>query len=121
MAVKQAWINYFSSYLHVQDQKGWAEIQRHIQQLEGAHLRHLMVYGNGNAERLLQQRKLSSALRLSWGLEDRAASLRIPHSTFLQRRGWYEDRRPASNMDPYLVPSLVSPAPDQLHCRERLH
>lgn len=66
-------------------------------------MQHLMVYGNGNAERLLQQRKLSSALRMSWGLEARSASLRIPHSTFLQQCGWYEDRRPASNMDPYLV------------------
>lgn len=92
----------------VQAGKGWSEIQRHLQLLEGAHLQHLMVYGNGNSQRLLRQQQYSSALQFTWGLEDRTASLRIPYSAFLQRKGWYEDRRPASNMDPYLV-SLVPP------------
>ena len=62
-----------------------------------------MLYGNGNAQRLLGHQKNNCNLRFTWGLEDRSASLRIPYSAFLHRKGWYEDRRPASNMDPYLV------------------
>jgi len=38
---------------------------------------------------------------------NRAASVRIPQTTEDDGRGYYEDRRPASNMDPYIVSSLV--------------
>jgi len=34
---------------------------------------------------------------------DRGASIRIPRETFLQKRGYMEDRRPAANCDPYRV------------------
>jgi glutamine synthetase len=88
----------------VQESKGWDEIQRHVHQLEKNHLQHLMVYGSCNALRHVNGTKLpGSNLQFTWGLEDRAASLRIPHSSFLHRKGWYEDRRPAADMDPYLV------------------
>ena len=41
------------------------------------------------------------------GIEDRSASIRVPQSTVMQRCGHYEDRRPASNMDPYLVTMML--------------
>ena len=91
----------------MQEGKGWHAIQQQVQLLEGAHLQHLMLYGNGNSKRLTGQHRTSSAMHFTWGLEDRSASIRIPHSAFLHQRGWYEDRRPASNMDPYLVSSLL--------------
>lgn len=31
-------------------------------------------------------------MTFSWGLENRAASVSIPHSVLLERRGGYEDR-----------------------------
>lgn len=36
--------------------------------------------------------RTSSLMTFSWGLEDRAASVSIPHSVLLERRGGYEDR-----------------------------
>ncbi len=35
-------------------------------------------------------------------------SVRIPRATHAQQRGYYEDRRPASNMDPYRVTGLIA-------------
>jgi glutamine synthetase len=35
-------------------------------------------------------------------------SVRIPRATHAQQCGYYEDRRPASNMDPYRVTALIA-------------
>ena len=36
------------------------------------------------------------------------ASVRIPRDAFNQGYGYFEDRRPASNMDPYVVTSKIA-------------
>jgi glutamine synthetase len=41
------------------------------------------------------------------GVGDRGASIRIPTTTNSEGRGYLEDRRPASNIDPYLVGALM--------------
>jgi len=44
----------------------------------------------------------------SYGVGNRAASIRIPTSTaHANGKGYIEDRRPASNMDPYLVCAMI--------------
>ena len=50
--------------------------------------------------------RTSNLMQFSWGLENAAASVNVPHSVLLHRAGGYEDRRPAANMDPYLVTVL---------------
>ena len=42
--------------------------------------------------------KLASPLSFSWAVGQKSVSVRISESW-----GHYEDRRPAANMDPYLV------------------
>ncbi|XP_012941687.1 glutamine synthetase 2 cytoplasmic [Aplysia californica] len=39
----------------------------------------------------------------TWGVEDRDAAVRIPREVEKSGKGFLEDRRPASNFDPYLV------------------
>lgn len=41
------------------------------------------------------------------GIANRGCSIRIPRVTEKNGRGYYEDRRPASNMDPYVVSSSL--------------
>ena len=41
----------------------------------------------------------------SYGVANRGASIRIGNETQRQQKGYFEDRRPSSNMDPYLVTS----------------
>ena len=40
-------------------------------------------------------------------MADRGASVRIGRETYEDGKGYLEDRRPSSNMDPYIVTSLL--------------
>lgn len=70
--------------------------------------RHIKVYGADNEQRLTGQHETQSIHQFSYGLYDRGASIRIPAATY--EAGWkgrLEDRRPASNADPYKVASAI--------------
>ena len=70
--------------------------------------RHISVYGAGNDERLTGKHETQSIDTFSYGVSDRGASIRIPVSTM--EDGWkgrLEDRRPASNADPYKVAAAI--------------
>ncbi len=66
------------------------------------------VYGAHNEQRLTGKHETQSIDQYSYGVSDRGASIRIPIGTV--EDGWkgrLEDRRPASNADPYKVASLI--------------
>jgi len=46
--------------------------------------------------------------KFSFGVSDRGASIRIPISTADKWKGYIEDRRPASNADPYKIALVIS-------------
>ena len=52
------------------------------------------------------QRSLHAVLR-SWGVANRGASIRVGRSVPVEKCGYYEDRRPSSNLDPYVVTKLI--------------
>ena len=73
------------------------------------HALHISVYGDDNQKRLTGHHETSSCHTFSYGVANRAASFRIPTATWhANGKGYVEDRRPASNIDPYLVGSLVA-------------
>ena len=82
---------------------GWVTIQQHMAKLEAAHDAHIAVYGEGNDRRLTGAHETAPITKFSYGVADRGASVRIPRATEAAGCGYYEDRRPASNMDPYVV------------------
>lgn len=43
----------------------------------------------------------------SYGVADRGASIRIPRAAEADQKGYFEDRRPSSNMDPYVVCGMI--------------
>ncbi len=70
--------------------------------------RHISVYGADNDQRLTGAHETQSIDQFSYGVSDRGASIRIPVSTV--EDGWVgrlEDRRPASNADPYKVAAAI--------------
>jgi len=72
------------------------------------HALHISLYGAGNDKRLTGHHETSSATEFSYGCGNRAASFRIPTSTMAANgKGYVEDRRPASNIDPYIVSSII--------------
>ena len=71
------------------------------------HLTHIALYGN-NEKRLTGHHETSSKDKFSYGPGNRAASIRIPTCTAADNgRGYIEDRRPASDMDPYVVCAAI--------------
>ena len=70
--------------------------------------RHISVYGAHNEQRLTGKHETQSIDQFSYGVSDRGASIRIPVNTV--ENGWkgrLEDRRPASNADPYKVAAAI--------------
>ena len=70
--------------------------------------RHISVYGADNDQRLTGKHETQSIDQFSYGVSDRGASIRIPISTV--QDGWkgrLEDRRTASNADPYKVAAAI--------------
>lgn len=69
---------------------------------------HIAVYGADNHQRLTGKHETQSIDKYSYGVSDRGASIRIPVGTV--EDGWLgrlEDRRPASNADPYKVAARI--------------
>eukprot|EP01026_Neomeris_dumetosa_P054271 TRINITY_DN4878_c0_g2_i1.p1 TRINITY_DN4878_c0_g2~~TRINITY_DN4878_c0_g2_i1.p1 ORF type:complete len:400 (-),score=77.26 TRINITY_DN4878_c0_g2_i1:265-1464(-) len=86
---------------------GWDEIQRQIEKLKKRHAVHIAHYGEGNERRLTGKHETSSIHDFKWGVADRGASVRVGRMVPVQKCGYYEDRRPASNLDPYVVTGLL--------------
>ncbi len=69
---------------------------------------HIAVYGAYNDERLTGAHETQSIDQFSYGVSDRGASIRIPIATVENGwKGWLEDRRPASNGDPYKIAARI--------------
>lgn len=65
---------------------------------------HIAVYGPDNHYRLTGANETCSINEFRWGIGDRTASIRIPSSiNDTTTPGYLEDRRPASNGDPYEI------------------
>src|SRR4051812_39870200 len=69
---------------------------------------HIAVYGPDNHMRLTGKHETASIDSFSYGVADRGASIRVPHS-FVNNgyRGYLEDRRPNSQGDPYAIASQI--------------
>ena len=69
---------------------------------------HIKVYGAYNDQRLTGLHETQSINEFSYGVSDRGASIRIPIATVESGwKGWLEDRRPASNANPYEVAARI--------------
>jgi len=91
----------------MREEGGIKVINEAIEKLSKRHEDHIIVYGEDNDQRLTGRHETSSIHDFSSGVGHRGASIRIPTSTNTQGKGYLEDRRPASNLDPYLVSSIM--------------
>ena len=81
--------------------------------LNRRHDHHISNYGEDNDQRLTGKHETQHLDYFSSGVADRGASIRIPSDTAKEWKGYLEDRRPASNCDPYLVAKLILEAAQQ--------
>jgi len=89
------------------DNTGIMEIYRVINNMEKYHKEDIHYYGDRNESRLSGKHETSSYAKFSSGIGDRGVSVRINNNTHDAGYGYFEDRRPAANMDPYVVTSTI--------------
>jgi len=82
-------------------------IEEAIQKLSLKHSEHMDVYGEGNEERMTGKHETASYDKFSDGVANRGCSIRRGNDTVKNRKGYFEDRRPSSNCDPYLVTGKI--------------
>jgi glutamine synthetase len=78
------------------------------------HSKHIENYGSDNEYRLTGKHETQSIDKFSYGVSDRGSSIRIPQVTVNNGwKGYVEDRRPASNGDPYRIMKVISESINQ--------
>jgi len=87
----------------MREDDGVDEIFKAIEKLAQKHHEHIKVYGDGNERRLTGKHETCDVNTFRWGVSDRGASVRVPWQVSVDGKGYLEDRRPAANIDPYLV------------------
>ena len=83
-------------------------IETAVFNLSNTHTEHMEVYGDGNDRRMTGLHETYTINDFSYGVANRGCSIRIPRDTAKNKRGYIEDRRPASNIDPYLVSAKIA-------------
>ena len=79
----------------MREKNGYNVIIEAIKKLEENHINHMENYGANKND------------IFSSGVGERSCSIRIPPATFENKCGYLEDRRPLSNIDPYIVTALI--------------
>ncbi len=82
---------------------GLSLIKDSVEKLSFTHDEHMDVYGLYNEERMTGEHETSNIKDFSYGYSTRDTSIRIPAQSSIDGKGYFEDRRPASNCDPYSV------------------
>lgn len=100
----------FGPYAEKTVRGGFAKIIEGVERLgaPGKPMEHISVYGPGNQIRLTGKHETARWDQFSYGVANRGASIRIPREAEFNGYGYFEDRRPAANMDPYLVTSKIA-------------
>jgi len=96
------------STLSMREEGGYSKIIDAIEKLAKKHKEHIAVYGLHNDLRMTGLHETAAIDKFSYGVADRGCSVRIPNLAKIEGKGYFEDRRPASNMDPYLVTSKIA-------------
>jgi glutamine synthetase len=106
------------SWPYLRDVGGEEYIKAILAEFEKSHADHLEEYGAYNELRLTGQHETASIDSFSYGVADRGASIRIPIFTVQDDwKGYLEDRRPASNADPYRVVSRIVKTVTEAHTK----
>lgn len=101
--------NYSTKYMRDghKNNNGLHYIDEAIEKLSHKHMEHMELYGSGNEKRMTGAHETASFDTFSHGVANRGASIRRGNDTVKNGKGYFEDRRPSSNCDPYLVTGML--------------
>ena len=91
------------STIKMRSNDGLRHIEDGLLKLEKTHSDDIRHYGEHNELRLTGKHETSSMESFSWGVGNRGRSARITKQVLANNKGYFEDRRPSSNLDPYCV------------------
>lgn len=86
---------------------GLEYIEEAIEKMAKNHHEDMKVYGDNNNLRMTGKHETASFDKFTHGKANRSASVRIGNDTYKNKKGYFEDRRPGSNINPYLVTSTI--------------
>lgn len=86
---------------------GLKEILAACEKFGPKHEEHIAIYGEGNERRLTGLHETCSITEFKYGVADRGCSIRIPRATNEEGKGYLEDRRPASNVEPFAATAKI--------------
>ena len=95
------------SFESTRKEGGYERIIEAMDSLSKKHKDHIFVYGQNNELRLTGAHETACIDKFSYGVANRGSSARIPTNTVKDKKGYFEDRRPAGNCDPYLVGGML--------------
>ncbi|CAH2316838.1 glutamine synthetase [Pelobates cultripes] len=102
-------INYSTENMRTKG--GLKDIKDAIKKLGKRHNYHISVYdphgGNDNARRLTGGISTSNIHEFTTGINNCSVSIRIPHQVEKEGKGYFEDRRPSANCNPYAVTEAI--------------
>lgn len=91
------------------------KFEKIMERMSENHKEDMKVFGVDNHLRMTGELETSSPDKFTWGVSNRGCSVRIPVQTVQNNWcGYFEDRRPASSIDPYqttnaILRSLIEP------------
>ena len=88
--------------------KGMAAIDEAMKKLAEKHVEHIALYGSDLGDRLTGAHETCDINTFKVGKADRGCSIRIPKPVVQKGYGYFEDRRPGANADPYLVAARIA-------------
>ena len=91
----------------MREENGFEKIIDACEKLKNTHEKHLTYYGQDNHKRLTGQNETCSYKEFKYAISDRNCSIRIPLNVVNDKKGYFEDRRPGANADPYLVTFIL--------------
>lgn len=87
----------------MREEGGLSYIEQAVKSLREQHDDHIDSYGHDLQTRLTGLHETCDINTFKSGVGDRGASVRIPAPVSNKKCGYFEDRRPGANMDPYVV------------------
>lgn len=100
----------FSTKMMRDPATGMDAINKAIEGLKQYHHEHIKIFGHGLEERLTGSHETANIKSFSSGIGSRNVSVRIPRSVANKGYGYFEDRRPGANANPYEVATALMQA-----------
>merc|ERR1712151_1482307 len=89
---------------------GWDTFMHYCELMKKYHSQSMLLYGTGNEQRMTGLHETAKFDEFTYGIGARGCSVRIGNDAKRNGCGYMEDRRPSSNIDPYLSVSALADA-----------